>query len=341
MELGGRKLSILKIIIDDYINTGQPVGSRTVSKKPAVGVSSATIRNEMADLEELGYLLQPHTSAGRIPSDIGYRLYVDLISENIGLNAEEKKLVKSLLFVKGHQLEDLIDYALKILTDMTGLTTIISLPLFKKSKLQNMKLIKVNDNKVLLIMISDTGVIKNISLPISGAGQEQLDSIASAMLSRFKDTTIENISVKEVYKMRDELKECAEFVDYLIPILRDSLRELSDYEIYVGGKSKIFEINEFSDIRKARDFLDLISDKNLLFSVLESASDEVLVKIGAENKDGKFKDLSVVVSPYKFNGFNDGRVAVIGPTRMDYERVIPSVKFTANTLSNLFSGIDL
>ncbi len=341
MDLGGRKLSILKIIIDDYISTGQPVGSRTVSKKPDIGVSSATVRNEMADLEELGYLLQPHTSAGRIPSDIGYRLYVDMIGDSIGLNEEEKKLVKSLLFAKESQVEDLIEHALNILSDMTGLTTVVSLPLFKKSRLNNMKLIKASDSKVILIMISDTGVVKDISLPISGASQLDLDKVANALLNRFQGTTIENISVKEVYKLRSELSECSGLIDYLIPILRDSLRELSDYEIYVGGKNSVFEINEFSDLSKARSFFELISDKDLLFNILKTVDEDVVVKIGGENEDSKLKDLSVVVSPYKFNCFDDGRIAVIGPTRMEYDRVIPAVRFTANTLSKLFSGIDL
>ncbi len=337
----GRKLSILKVIIDDYISTGQPVGSRTVSKKPSIAVSSATVRNEMADLEELGYLLQPHTSAGRIPSDVGYRLYVDLVANSLNIGEQEKNLIKSILFVKSCEVEDIVKQALKIITDMTGLPTVISLPLFKKSSLQNMKLIKVNESRVLLILISDTGVVKNISLPIIDANQFALDAISGALLEKFKNTTIEEISVKEVNKLRTELKEYTEIIDYLIPILRDSLREISEVELYVDGINNIFEINEFSDIRRAREFLDLISDESLLYEALNEAKDGMKVKIGRENILPQLQNLSLIAAPYKFNGLNDGRIGVIGPTRIPYQRVISIVEFAANTLSSLFSGIDL
>lgn len=341
MDLGGRKLSILKIIIDDYILTGQPVGSRTISKKPDVGVSSATVRNEMADLEELGYLLQPHTSAGRIPSDVGYRLYVDLMCRQKQLADDDKKQIKSLLFARKCELEDIIRNALKIISDMTGLVTVISLPLFKKSKLQNMKLIKVNESKVLLIIISDTGVVKNISLSISGAEQEDLDVIAAALLDKFSGTTIESISVIEIYKLRGILAGYSELIDYLIPILRDSLKDIGDYEIYVEGKNNVFEMSEFSSVDKAKKLLAVLSDKNALFEMLSSNKSGFEIRIGEENANEEFKDMSVVLSPYKFNGKDEGRIAIIGPTRMDYDRVVSTIEFAANTLSHLFSGIEL
>lgn len=341
MKPEGRKLSILKVIIDDYIHTGQPVGSRTVSKKPTIAVSSATVRNEMADLEELGYLLQPHTSAGRIPSDIGYRLYVDLIDEEFQIGEREQDLIKTILFVKSCEVEDIVKQALKIITQMTGLPTVISLPLFKKSTLQNMKLIKVNDNRVLLILVSDTGVVKNISLPIIGAEQSALDAIAGALLEKFNNTTIGQISVKEVNKLKTELKEYTKIIDYLIPILRDSLKEISEVELYVDGINHIFELNEFSELSRARQFLELISNEGLLYEALNEAKDGIKVSIGRENKLPQLHHLSMIAAPYKFNGLNDGRIGVIGPTRMAYDRVISTVKFAADTLSSLFSGIDL
>lgn len=341
MKPEGRKLSILKVIIDDYIQTGQPVGSRTVSKKPSIAVSSATVRNEMADLEELGYLLQPHTSAGRIPSDIGYRLYVDLIDESFKIGKTEQDLIKTILYVKSCEVEDIVKQALKIITQMTRLPTVVSLPLFKKSYLQNMKLIKVNDNRVLLILVSDTGVVKNISLPILVADQDALDAIAGALLDKFRNTTIGEISVKEVNKLRTELKDHSRIIEYLIPILRDSLKEISEVELYVDGINHIFEINEFSELSRARQFLDLISNEKLLYEALNEAKDGITVCIGRENKLPQLHSLSLIAAPYKFNGLNDGRIGVIGPTRMEYDRVISTVRFAADTLSSLFSGIDL
>ncbi len=343
VDLGSRKLSILKVIIDDYINTGQPVGSRTISKKPDIGVSSATIRNEMADLEELGYLLQPHTSAGRIPSDFGYRLYVDLLDNRNVLSEEERDILRSLLISNTIELEDVITHTLGKLTNLTKLTTVISLPLFKKSKLENMKLIKVNSQRTLLIMVSDTGVVKNISLAIGDCEQATLDLISDGLLSRFKNSTIEEINIKDIYALKNDLKlkNAGELIDYLLPLLRDSLKEVKDFELYVSGAHNIFDIAEFNDMRRAKKFFDLISNKDLLFDVLREAEDDIIVKIGSENKYEELKELTLIASPYKFNGANEGRIGVIGPTRIDYDRTISAVNYTANILTSIFSGINL
>lgn len=341
MHLGDRKLRILKVIIDDYIHTAQPVGSRTISKKPTIQVSSATIRNEMADLEELGYLVQPHTSAGRIPSDAGYRLYVDSILGDYQLTKDQQYAIQSLLITNIIEMEDVVKHALALLSKLTGLTTVISMPLFKKSKLKNMKLIKVNESKVLLIMVSDSGVVKSIPLAIRDLGQDVLDVIADCLLMRFIDTTIESINVKQIYSIKPELGHYAGFIDYLIPILRDSLRDIKDFEVYVNGVNAIFQLPEFNDIEKARKFLDLMDNKDLLYKALESAQSEMRVTIGQENAIEELKDLSVIAAPYKFNGKWDGRVGVIGPTRMNYDHVMTTMQQISNTLTNIFSGINL
>lgn len=341
MELGDRKLRILKVIIDDYIHTAQPVGSRTISKKPSVAVSSATIRNEMADLEELGLLMQPHTSAGRVPSDLGYRLYVNLVKDQYELKSEQKAMVQSLLVSNAIEVEDIIKHAVSLLHQLTGLTTVISLPLFKKSKLVNMKIVKINEKKALLILVSDTGVVKNISLGIDDLGQEVLDLIANCLLSRFKNTAIEAINVREIFTIKQNLGAYGDVIDYLIPILRDSLKEIKDFEVYVDGVNSVFQLPEFSDIQIAKRFLDMMSDKDLIFRVLEDASEGLIVRIGSENALEELNNLTVIAAPYKFNGQNDGRIGVIGPTRMNYDHVMVTVQYLADTLTNIFSGIHL
>ncbi|PID82750.1 MAG: heat-inducible transcription repressor HrcA [Clostridiales bacterium] len=343
VDLGNRKLSILKVIIDDYINTGMPVGSRTISKRPDIAVSSATIRNEMADLEELGYLLQPHTSSGRIPSDFGYRLYVNLLSNQNVLSDEERNLLRSLLISNTIELEDVIKHTLGKLTKLTKLTTVISLPLFKKSRLENMKLVKVNSRRVILILVSDTGVVKDISLPISECSQEMLDILSNSLLNKFKNSTIDKINVKDIYAIKNDLNfdKSSELIEYLLPLLRDSLKEIKDFELYVSGTHNIFDIKEFSDVKKAKQFFDLISNKDLLFDALKDAEDNMIIKIGSENKYEELKELTLIAAPYKFNGVNDGRIGIIGPTRMDYDRAISAVNYTADILTNIFSGINL
>lgn len=341
MELGKRKILILKAIIDDYIVTGQPVGSKTVSETSSLGVSPATIRNEMAILEELGYLLQPHKSAGRIPSDIAYRMYVDLINRENYLFEKEQEALKVLLHHNSREQNEIISLALKILSDLTGYTSVVSLPLFKKSKLANMKLIKVNSSKVLLIIISDTGIVKNVSLPICDIEQETLDKIASLILKRFKDKAIHTISVMEIFKLKDELGENEAVIDYLLPILRDYLRDIEEFEIFVEGENKIFKILEFENIIKAEEFMNLISDNELMYQILKEAGKKVVVKIGVENERDELKKLSLIASPYKFQGVEDGRIGVIGPTRMNYHRVISSVEYASRVLSSMFSEINL
>lgn len=341
MPLGERKLQILKVIIDDYIHTAQPVGSRSISKKPMFQVSSATIRNEMADLEELGYLLQPHTSAGRVPSDLGYRIYVDMLRTAKKVASRDKKIIQSLLVSSIIEVDDIIFHAMSILSELTQLPVVITLPLFKKSKLENMKLIRVNSSKVLLIMVSDTGVIKNIRLGISDISQDILDKIASCILNRFKGTAIESIGVKQLSSLREELSEYSGVIDYLIPILRDSLKEVDKIEVYTDGVDNIFLYEEFSNLSNAKQVISLMKDKDLLYDAVSDASDGLSVKIGEENRISAMKKLSLVASPYKFNGKNDGRIAVIGPTRIAYDSIIPTVQYISDVLSSIFSGISL
>ncbi len=302
MQLGDRKLRILKVIIDDYIHTAQPVGSRAISKKPTISVSSATIRNEMADLEELGYLVQPHTSAGRIPSDLGYRLYVDLLASQGEMNSRDKQMIRSLLASNVIEVEDVILHAVRILSDLTGLPTIISLPLFKKSKLKNMKLIKVNENKVLMILVSDTGVIKNIHLGIKELDQAILDNIADCMLKKFEGVEIERINVKQIFAIKNEFRCYESIIDYLIPILKASLKDIEDYEVYVDGVNNIFKFPEFGNVARAEKFLEMMKDKHLLYQAMSAATDDLMVKIGHENDIEALTELSLVASPYKFKG---------------------------------------
>ncbi len=341
MSLGERKLKILKVIIDDYISTAQPVGSRSISKKPMIEVSSATIRNEMADLEELGYLLQPHTSAGRVPSDLGYRMYVDQLSTTNNLSSADKNLIQSLLVSSIIEVEDVLVHAMNILTEITRLPAVIALPLFKKSKLENMKMIRINESKVLLIMVSDTGVVKNVHLPLKELSQTVLDDIATCLLSHFKGTQIEKIGLRQLLILREEISDYRDLIDYLIPILRDSLKEIDKIEIYVSGFDNIFYYREFSDLVKARQIIDLLKNKDLLYQIVSPVNEGVTVKIGAENEEEVMKELSLVAAPYKFDGINDGRIAVLGPTRIDYDTIIPAVQYISDALSNIFSGISL
>lgn len=342
MMISERQLKILEAIISDFIDTAQPVGSRTISKKYPLGISSATIRNEMADLEELGYLLQPHTSAGRVPSDLGYRLYVDsLIHENT-IPSRDKEIIQSLLLNKIIEAGDLAKQAVKLLSEFTKLVAIVSVPKFNKCKLANLKIIKVSDSKVLLILVTDTGVVKNIQLALSNSEQFILDKISDTMLDHLSGETIENIDVRAISKIKEKLSSFGNIVDYLIPILRDALKSLNGTDLFVDGVSHLLSTYEFSDTERAKSIFEYLKDERAVESLLDTIPmNKLSIKIGTEIGIPALDDCSIVASSYKVDGSSAGRIIILGPKRMDYGTVVSTVNYISNTLSDVFSGIYL
>lgn len=205
-----------------------------------------------------------------------------------------------------------------------------------------MKLVKISDSKALLILVSDSGVVKNLTLAIRDVNQKVLDIIADCMLRRFENIPIEDINVKSINSIRKELGEHEALLDYLVPVLKSSLREIEDFEVYTAGVNNIFKLPEFDNVLKAKSFLDLMDDKHLLYaSIKEVEDDSIKIWIGNENFHESLQELSVIVAPYSFSNKNDGRLCIIGPTRMDYEQVISVIEYIRKTLSDVFSGIYL
>lgn len=338
-----RKLKILRVIIDDFIRTAQPVGSRTLAKKYGLGISSATIRNEMADLEDLGLLQQPHTSAGRVPSEEGYRLYVDSLMQNRKLNIQQKDLIRKLLLHRVIEIDDVINQATTIMAEMTGLVSMVSLPQFKKSKLENMKLIRVTDSKVLLILVSSSGIVKNLTLAMSDINQRVLDMISDTLLSKLHGTPIEEITPKAIHNIKRELVEYADLIEYLVPLLKDTLREIDDVDVKVDGINNIFNFVEYKDLEMVRDLYIKVTDKKFQSKVVNTRpqSDEVSISIGQNNQMENLEGCSIVSSKYNFNGKQAGTICFIGPTRMDYSLAVSVMGYIKETLDGIFSGIYL
>lgn len=338
-----RKLKILRVIIDDFIRTAQPVGSRTLAKKYGLGISSATIRNEMADLEDLGLLLQPHTSAGRVPSEEGYRLYVDSLMQNRTLDIQQQDLIRKLLLHRVIEIDDVINQASTIMSEMTGLVSLISLPQFKKSKLENMKLIKVTDSKVMLILVSNSGIVKNLTLAISDINQRVLDMISDTLLMKLYGTPIEAITPKSIHTIKQELPEYAGLIEYLVPLLRDTLREIDDVDVRIDGINNIFSYAEYKNVDKVRELYEKITDKQFQSTVINTRplNDDVAIGIGRNNNLADLAECSVVSTNYKFNGKQAGTLCFIGPTRMDYSLAVSVMSYIKETLEGIFSGIYL
>jgi heat-inducible transcriptional repressor len=342
MVVDDRKMKILKIIIDDFISTAHPVGSRTIAKKYPIGISSATIRNEMADLEDLGYLFQPHTSSGRVPSDLGYRLYVDSLVNESKLEQGQKQLVKNLLLNNLIEVEDIARQAAALLSSLTGNVAAIMMPQFKKSTLSNVKLVKINDKNVLLIIVADSGVVKTIRLSLSNSTQDVLDLISDRLISRLGGSSIEEINVKNLILIKSDLPEFAEVFDYLIPIMRDVLDEIDEKEVYVEGANLIMDRPEFHEIEAVKKVFEVVNNKETMCSILKNTDPEgISIKIGHEIGVEELNNCTVITGAYKFNGKNIGNIGVIGSKRMDYSASISAVNYVRETLSEIFSGINL
>jgi heat-inducible transcriptional repressor len=340
--LNQRQLQILKLIIDDFIDTGEPIGSRTIAKKSPLGISSATIRNEMADLEDLGFLYQPYSSAGRIPSEQGFRFYVDaLVSDSI-LEQDKKQKVRSLLISKQISPEEIVKEAATMLSSMSKMIAIITLPTFKKSRLKNMKLVRITENKVLLILVSDKGIVKSRELEFPSIDQRILDILSDSLLNRLYNFTIEDINVKNISKIKFELKQYEDIIEYLLPILKSTLEGIDDLEFYVDGINNVIGLKEFSDVNKLKDFLEILEDKDKMAKILiEDELDGISVKIGSENKLEQFKECSLIRGNYGFKDNDKGVIAIIGSTRLDYGKAISYVDYFRNTLTDIFNGIVL
>jgi heat-inducible transcriptional repressor len=340
MTLVERKLKILQAIINDFISTAQPVGSRTIAKKYDLGISSATIRNEMSDLEDLGYLLSPHTSAGRIPSDLAYRLYVDSLMRKYELENRQKKIIKELLLNQIVEIDDVIKNTSKILSQITNLTSMSLSPQFKSSKLKNIKLVQVDSDKVLLILVSSTGIIKNSILRINGISQNILNTVSNILQDKLSGKTISDVDDEITEKIKSELIDYSAAIDEIIPKLHDCLMDMDESEIYLDGITNIFNLPEYTDINKAKKFLSAIEKKDLMYELLRNDTcDDIGIRIGNENEIDEMKDCSIITATYRLNGKTIGKVGVIGPTRMDYSRVVAVLKYLTNILSKNIDDI--
>ena len=341
INLDERKKKILKAIIDGYIKTADPIGSRTLAKKYMFGLSSATIRNEMADLEELGYLEQPHTSAGRIPSDKGYRYYVDsmiqplLDSDNSIYHQILQSELKSNTYSE-EEINEIIKKASRLLSRLSRYTSIVLTPQINKSKIKTVKLVSIDDQNILLIVITNTGLIRNVKLHINKpADQSELDRVGNLLSDVLSGLSIYEMNQTILDKLKFELKYDTMF-DSILDIIKNVLMKADDTDIMTDGASNIFNYPEYNDINKVKSFLSLLEEKSMLYDVMNPENYKGMsISIGSENKFSDIKDLSIIIATYCYKGKPIGSIGIIGPTRMDYTRVISLVSTANKEISNI------
>jgi len=333
--LSERKMMILKSIIDDYILTGIPVGSRSLSKKPDLDFSPATIRNEMADLEEMGYLDKPHTSAGRMPSDIAYRLYVDRLMNINQITNQEASSIRSYFNMKMNEMEQVIDLTAKVLSDLTHHISLVGAPQLDTIKIKRIQLVKLTENRALLVIVTDSGIIKDTVLAVAGGiDDDYLNMLSNVLTQNAAEKTLVEATriIREV--CCSEIGEHKALMDEIFSAIEGSERK----DVVLGGVKNILDYPEYSDTKKARELLQLLETKDMLYDMLDMTGDlEFSIKIGSENLYEEFKNMSVVTATYRVGGNKIGSFGIIGPTRMDYGKVISVLNYVGLSLNDILS----
>ena len=337
--LDDRKLKILQTIIKTYLETGEPVGSRTISKYTDLNLSSATIRNEMADLEDLGYIIQPHTSAGRIPSDKGYRLYVDMLMED---KEHEITEMQEKMHQKADKMEQLLQQAARVLANSTNYATMVSAPTYNRNKLKFIQLSQVDANQIIAVIVMEGNIIKNKIVAVA----EPLDNETMLKLNMLLNTNLNGIAVEDInLGMIARLKEQAGIHSGVISDVLDAVANTiqldNDLEIYTSGATNIFKYPELSDKQSAQEIISAFEEKQQLAELVTQtlASDEnkgIQVYIGSETPVQTMKDCSVVTATYELGQGMQGTVGIMGQKRMDYENVMKTLKTLMVELDAIF-----
>lgn len=337
--LDDRKKKILHTIIKTYLETGEPVGSRTISKYTDLNLSSATIRNEMADLEDLGYIIQPHTSAGRIPSDKGYRWYVDMLMEE---KEQEVTEMREQMLEKADKMDQILKQAAKVLASSTNYATMVSAPTYNRNKLKFIQLSQVDDNQIIAVIVMEGNIIKNKIVTVEEAlSNENLLKLNMLLNTALNGMSIEEINLGMIARLKEQAGNHSEVIGDVLDAVATTIQVDNDMEIYTSGATNVFKYPELSDSQSAKEIINAFEEKQLLQEIVtETLSKEenkgIQVYIGNETPMSSMKDCSVVTATYELGEGMQGTIGIIGPKRMDYEHVMKTLKTLMNELDEIF-----
>ncbi len=338
-ELDERKIKILNAIIRTYLETGEPVGSRTISKYSDLNLSSATIRNEMSDLEEMGYIIQPHTSAGRIPSDKGYRFYVDNLMQEKDREVTE---MKAFVIERTEKLEQVLKQMAKLLAANTNYATMIAAPQVHSGKVKFIQLSAVDEGQILAVIVLDNNIVKNrmltIEQPLTNEEMLKLNILLNSTLNGLR---LEEINLASISKMKEQAGIHSNIVNDILDAVAEAIREDEELEVYTSGATNIFKYPELSDSQRASELISAFEEKQELKEFLsETMSHEdnmgIQIYIGNESPIQKMKDCSVVTATYELGEGLQGTIGIVGPKRMDYENVVDNLKNLKVQLDDMF-----
>jgi heat-inducible transcriptional repressor len=348
MDLNERKVRILEAIINDYIATGEPIGSRSIAKKYDLGISSATIRNEMSDLEDMGLIVQPHTSAGRIPSEKGYRLYVDELMKPGELSGDDINFLKQAIGTGMGQIDYLMQQTAKALSMLTSYTTVVTEPKSRVIKVKHIQLVPVDEKSLVAVIVTDTKAIKNqiirsVSIPDMNVLNE---------LSAVVNGVISNISLDEINAdtLNGVLEKYPTYKDILVKVFKAivaTVREEEEVHLYTSGVKNILGFPEFSDVNKARNIFQALEEKDMLINLMGQGSqsdankdnNQIQILIGGENRVEEMKDCSIVRANYRYGDNSYGTIGIIGPTRMNYSQAVAVLTSIVNNINGVIKSL--
>lgn len=338
-SLNERKKKVLWAIVQDYSETAEPVGSRTIAKKYNLGVSSATIRNEMQDLEDAGYLEQPHASAGRVPSIKGYRYYVDQLMQPVPVTTEEENLLDSLLHAHMNQVDDIFRDMAKVVANLTHSLSVTALS-EQKNTFNYARFLPLDENRAILLVVTTEGQVSNTVVPIpEGSSFDEMQMVADKLNQFLHGKRVDGLEESFILSFQKAVEQNISPYIPMFAAIQQSLR--TERQVYSGGASQLIEQPEFQNVEKVQDILALLEERDLLESMLLSVMDKpIAVHIGTENGSKSLSDLSVVRAQFTVNGRLLGSVAVLGPTRMQYSKVVGMMNFMQQRLEDMLRNKD-
>jgi heat-inducible transcriptional repressor len=335
MKMDDRKKQILCAVVKTYILTGEPVGSKLIAQETAMGLSSATIRNEMAALTEAGLIEQPHTSAGRIPTQRGYRLYVDRLMERYQLSEKEKDRIESLLGFKEGDIESTLEKAGELLADITGCAAVSTAPQDKSIRIRRIEVMGAGARSLLFVILTTAGVIKSSLCRVEEDLTGEMVSFFSRLVNeKFGGKTLEEVTPALVEEAAGELFEYTYALSPVLALIAREVRALSDAEVFFGGEANLLAHREFDGETVAK-MLRYLERRDALARLMDGLGSGVNVRIGRENGSGMLQDSSLIAAPYAFQGKAGGSVGIIGPTRMHYAKLMSHIDYFARVLSKL------
>jgi heat-inducible transcriptional repressor len=339
-DLNDRSKQILEAIIEDYILTAEPVGSRTITRRHPFAISPATVRNVMSDLEEMGYLASPHTSAGRVPTDKAYRLYVDSLLAVRRVSRNEREEIRRRCCIDGRDIGSVLRDTSRILSSVSHYMGVVLAPRFTAAVLRQIEFVKLSGNRILVILVSQTGSVQNKIIESDGqinlADLERMNNYLNEML---QGLTITQVKSRLIIEMQDEKTRYDSLMSQAITLSQKTMAD-SDSEIFLEGQTNIMELPEFSDVTRMKEIFRTFEEKNHLVSLLDRCMDAegFNIFIGAESRLSEMAGISVITSTYRTGRNSLGVLGVIGPTRMGYAKVIPVVDYTAKLVSRLLDS---